>query len=474
MSLQYLVYFFICSVFLSVGPLLRADTGFLSLPEVLTSVDLHYPLIQYAEAELRKASADLMASQGGFDPLLKATYSNTFVGYYSNSYTDLLLEQPTPAWGTKVFAGWRSGQGTFPIYEAKSATFTGGEVRAGVEVPLLKGGSIDERRARILGSEQGLKAAEDGLQSQRLEIRKQAAQKYWDWISSGRKVGVAKEALDIALGRDEAIRKRIKHGDLAEIDQVENQRAIVQRRATRVAAERAFQKAALELSIYWRGREGHPLVEALSRLPKVFLIHEFQSLSSSVIHPELRKIGSQIRQVEIDFRLAQNQLLPKLDLQLGVYSDLGVNSGVGYLPYVPYLPPTQYPTEMRVSLGFELPLFFRGSRGKYQASQAALDKVEAIQELTRNKLSIQAKDSLQAMGAAHEKLKLAQEEIRLSSQLEDSEKKRAFHGDSSFLLVNLREQTTRDAMGKEIDAYSEFYKARADYEAAVGEISNNT
>jgi outer membrane protein TolC len=181
-------------------------------------------------------------------------------------------------------------------------------------------------------------------------------------------------------------------------------------------------------------------------------------------HPEIKRIGFQVNQLETEYQLAKNNMLPRLDLYLGVFSDFGVNPGTRYLPSTSSLP------ELKVSVVLEFPIFFRSSRGKLESSNASIYKMETIQKLALNRFEIRMKDSGQAMKAAFERLKLAKEEIKLSKQLEDSEKTRAFHGDSSFLLVNIREQATREAMGKEIEAYSDFYKEKAEYEASIGEI----
>ncbi len=441
----------------------------LTLDEVIASVKKSYPLIQAAVAEARKAESDYLAAQGGFDPTLKSAYMNDFGGYYNNHYADISVEQPTPFWGTRVFTGWRKGIGNFPIYDAKMATFDGGEARIGIEVPLLKGGMIDDRRARIQSSEQGVFSANENMQAQLFEFSRQAAQKYWDWVAAGRKILIAKELLEIALQRDEAIHQRIKHGDAPEMDQIDNQRAVLQRRSGLIASERNFQKATFDLALYYRDLEGHPVNVSLDQLPDEFSAQKIQTLLqevekksvSSRNHPELKKLSHQANQLQVDYQLSKNQVLPKLDFKFGVYSDFGVN------PRTYYLPASNYPTEYRASVNLEFPLFFRTARGKLNASLAAIDKIETYQNYTRDKLNLQTQEALVSMKAAFNRLELARNEIELAIKLEKMERIRASHGDSSILFVNLREQTTRDAMVKEVEAYTDFYKAKADFEAAA-------
>jgi len=121
----------------------------LTLRKLMLSVDEHYPLIAIAEADFKKALADQRSAAGGFDPLLQVRQSNALEGYYRNRVFDVSLEQPTSLWGTKVFTGWKRASGNFSVYDAQSMTFTGGEFRVGLQVPLLKGGMTDERRTRL-------------------------------------------------------------------------------------------------------------------------------------------------------------------------------------------------------------------------------------------------------------------------------------------------------------------------------------
>lgn len=458
-------------IFLSVFSALFCSIAYcnpLSLTEVLDSVEEQFPLILFSQAEIKKAEGDYLASQGSFDPFFKTIYSKGSIGYYQNFAIDTSIQQPTQTWGTTLSAGWKRSNGTFPVYNSSLLTFTEGELRAGIDIPLLKGGQTDERRTNIKKAEQGLSVATENFQAQKREIKKQASQRYWDWVAMGRKVRVTEELLEIALNRDKAIRERIKQGDSPEIDQADNQRAVLQRRSGLIAAQRAFQKASLDLALYFSNSQQTPVSDlSLSRLPKHYFYEELNQFIQDIEkkenrisnHPSLKQIEYQNNQLEMEYQLAKNQALPKLDIHFGISSDFGINPGTSYLP------PTNYPVELKTTITLEMPVLFRTPRGKIISSQANLSKIETTQILTYNKLNLQLQDSIQNMKATYGKLILAKEEVKLAKKLENSERTRAFHGDSTLLIVNLREQITRDAMVKEIEAFSDFHKAKAEYEA---------
>jgi outer membrane protein TolC len=150
------------------------------------------------------------------------------------------------------------------------ATFSGGEIRGGIEIPFLRNGIIDERRAKIQTTEKGIRIASESVSLQKLEVIRQATQKYWDWVAAGKKLGIARELLNIADVRDKALLHRVKHGDAASIEQTENQRAVVQRQSTLLSAERYVQKMTLELSLYFRDTNGMPVMVSSARLPTHF------------------------------------------------------------------------------------------------------------------------------------------------------------------------------------------------------------
>jgi outer membrane protein TolC len=464
--------------------LISVSQAQLTLQKLLASVQEHYPLIAASEADLKKALADQRSSEGGFDPWIQAHQSNVVESYYKNRVFDVSLEQPTTLWGTKFFAGWRRGVGSFPVYHASSLSFNGGEFRVGFQVPLLKGGATDARRTGLKTAEQSVHLAQEAYGVQKKEVQKQAKYRYWEWVAAGQKVFVAKELLQIATTRNQAIQKRIQRGDLPTIDLMDNERSIFQRQLGLVAAERLFQKLSFELSLYYRDRQGNLLVPSLDDLGEHHVMEalmeklheadshsEFQSILKEVHqekgyqdHPELKRLQWQSLKSQTELRFAKNQLLPKLDAKFGFYSDVGVNPETGKALGYRYLPPSNYPSEIKFSLLLEFPLFFRTPSAQVQASQALLDKADILQKFKQDQLGVQLKDSVTGMSIAYEKFKFAQKEVLLSVKLENSEKLRAFHGDSNFMLVNLREQGTRDAIGKGIDAYAEFYKAKADYD----------
>src|SRR5690606_30858359 len=100
-----------------------------------------------------------------------------------------------------------------------------------------------------------------------LELEAAAATSYWNWVASGLRREIEQTLLELAQARDEALRRRIELGALDPLAGVDNRRLILDREGRVVAAERAFQQAALALSLYLRDGEGDPVAPGPERLP---------------------------------------------------------------------------------------------------------------------------------------------------------------------------------------------------------------
>ena len=244
--------------------------GYLRLEQVIQSALESFPAVLAASKRQEMATGEKLAAEGGFDTIIKMYSRSSLAGQYQNENVDVGFEQPTEYWGTTFFGGYRRGVGKYPVYEGKSETATDGEVRAGVLIPLWRNRDIDRRRANLAQADLNQLIAGHEFDQQLLELERQASYRYWDWVLAGRRVGIARHLLDVAKARNGGLRDRIHLGDLPEIDAAENQRAVVEREERLVAAERALDQAAIQLSIFLRTSAGDTLLPTAEDLPQGF------------------------------------------------------------------------------------------------------------------------------------------------------------------------------------------------------------
>lgn len=444
--------------------LLAASAAPLELDEVIASAQAHHPLVWAALYEREAAEAELVAARGAFDPSLKVSAIATPLGPYVNGRGQAMVEVPTPLWGTTVAAGYRLSRGEVPPYYGERLTDPNGELRASVTVPLWRNGPTDRRRANITKAGAQAQAAEQSQEQQRLDIRRAATVRWARWVAAGQRAQLARGLLELARVRQEQLEHRTGAGDLPRVDALDNQRAILQREALLLSAERGLQEAALELSLFVRDGNGAPQVAPPERLPVLASLASPSraappSLDEALARrPELARFEAQLRGARAELALQQNQLWPAIDLQAAVSRDLG-----------PGFDPKLTPTELEVGVYLDIPLWYRLPSGRIDAAQAQVSRLAAQAQLQRERVRVEVADALSALTTARERAGLLARELELARSLESLERERLALGDATLFMVNLRESSTFETAQRQLEAWLDWQRAEADLQAALAE-----
>ena len=439
-----------------VAPLTAAD--------VLESVERAWPVLAQARQGVDEARGALLATQGAFDLKAKSTVSR-MDGYYDNTRTYSVLEQPLATLGIDLYAGYRSGQGSFAVYDSKAETLSGGEWLTGLRLPLLQDRAIDPRRADRQTASLDVTRAEQDLEKARLSAYKQALAAYWDWVAAGRQYQVARDLLALAEARDQQLADAAQLGQLAPVERTDNLRAILQRRSALVSAERLVQLRAIDLSLFLRRPDGTPIRPAADQLPPLpstadGVVSTEQALIDIARsrRPELRSVQAKREQQDVALRLAQNQRLAALDL----FGETWQGTGDGSV--------TRQGQNSQVGVTFSLPLQRRKAIGKARQVEAKLATLQLEWQWVAEQISADVQDALSAVEAARASLALLQQEVAVAVELEGLERDRFQLGDSTQFLVNLRELATADARLREVRARADYQKALVSLEASTGQL----
>ncbi|AEG01633.1 TolC family protein [Methylomonas methanica] len=436
----------------------------LSLEEVLSAALRAFPGLLSTEQKKEVAEGNYQTAEGGFDTLFKSKNRWSIAGIYENQMNDVSLEQPTPFMGATFFGGWRRGSGDYPVYEGKSQTADDGEVRLGVNIPLWRNRDIDSRRAKLQQAELGKLIASHEYDQALLEVRRLASQRYWDWLMAGQRLKVADRLLQIAEARNAGILERAAAGDIADFEALDNQRAILERRERRVAAQRLLEQSAIQLSMYWRDTDGQPQLPDLSLMPDDFPdrepaldINPERAIQTALDQrPELKRLGLQKRQTETELELQQNQRAPGVDFSVMGAKDVGYSSQ------------KINRDELYLGLNVDIPLQQRVAGGRAQAASANLRRLKWDQQLLEDKINNEIQDALSAIKAARQRVQLSRQQWQAAEKLEQGEQSRFELGDSTLLFVNLREIANGDAALKVAETKATLFKAHADFQAALG------
>lgn len=459
--------YWVCLSLLVLAPLL-GDTPkkILSLDSVYTNLEKTFPVILLSMREIRKAEFDILSAQGAFDLALKGTATNN-TGYYDSNRLETNLEKPTSIWGTSFFAGYRVSSGDFPDYYGERRTNSAGEVRFGGRIPLWRDRSIDQGRLDLKQSELNRGIAENILSEQRLGVYRDAAVSYFNWLAAGQRRKIVQDLLTLAETRNEQIKKRVKLGDIPVIEQKENERAILARREQVTAAERLLQKSALYLSLYYRTPDGKMISPLVDELPPAFDPElpvsegnfEKDRLHALENRPELKRILNEIEMEKNALAFHENQRGPQLDLILRGSRD--IQSGTNF---------RRDPWEGDFSLVFNIPLQTRKQDGKIGGAEQKIEILKTKLSYQKDKINIEARDALIALENALKRLQIIREELVVAESLAKAEKTRFDLGDSTLLIVNLREQNAAEVALRLIGAEADYWNAKADYDAVMMKI----
>ncbi len=436
----------------------------LTTTELLGSVERALPLLERARQNVAIARGEAQEALGAFDLSLKAT-AKSMRGYYDNERVSGILEQPLAPLGLTVYGGYRLGRGSFGPYDSRAQTLSDGEATGGFQLPLLRNRAMDGRRAAQQVTALGVEVAERGLDRARLTFFKEAIAEYWDWVAAGQQLRVARALLDLAEARDQQLADAAALGQIAPVERTDNRRAILQRRSALFLAERQLQMKSIDLSLFLRALDGTPLRPGEQRLPPLLPPvpraepDENEELSIAFERrPEMKALRLKRAQQDVELRLAENMMLPALDL----YSEVSRDFGSG--------PESRSGTGVEAGVTFQLPFQRRKATGKalqVRGKMAALD-----QELrwAEDEVRADVQDALSAVRAARAVQEVVTEELAVARELESLERDRFALGDSTQFVVNLRELATADAALREARALADYQKSLVSVDAATARL----
>ena len=426
--------------------------------EVFDSVQMHYPLIMAARAEIRAKDSMLQAAQGAFDPVIEGSYKNRLSGFYDGNSLDTIYKKRFPSFGASIFGGYSRSNGSFPTYENDLATTSDGETKIGVSVSLWRDRNIDEFRYGTARAEVDVLRERYNLQRDVIGILQDAYITYAQWLQAEHLLGDYSELLEIAQNRAIAVQRSVESGNAAEILGVDNELAVLQRRGLVVDAQRLVDASAYKLSVYLRNADGSPKLpvffEGLEMPPEnIGDTSNMDSILDRVVEldPVIASTRLARQQEQLDVLLAENQAKPRVDLRFYNSKDFG--SGITALRA----------GENVADISFSIPLATNAAHGKASAARARMTGIDFRIRQFINQTRAELEIALINVDATGEMKDIAELELDAARQLADAEARRFETGLSDFFQLNLREQAVAQAELKRWQADFDHQVALANY-----------
>ncbi len=437
----------------------------ITLLDVVTSVRVHFPLVQAAAAQRTIAAGEVLAAAGAFDHKLKAEAYNTPLGYYETHRHAAGLERNLYN-GSQVFAGYRIGRGSFEPWYKERETNDGGEFKAGFMAPLLQNRWIDPNRAELWRAQLETQRVEPEIAAQIILFVRDGSATYWEWVAAGENFRIAEGLLDLANKRTTFLESQVNEGEKAKIDLVDNRRLIVSREAKQIDARRKLDQSAVKLSLFLRDAIGAPFVPnagAPPEFPEVDALAadaaERDILAAQLNRPELSELRLVRRQLDVALNQARNETWPELNAGLTGSQDVGAPASSLR---------DKSPFELEAGMLMSVPLERRKAWGKIRQLQGKLAQVQAKTQFTSEKIGAEVAVARTALIAAVERVQRTTESLELARRMQSAEGALFKEGQSTLLNLNIREVQAADAATERIAAQFEYFLARADYLAALG------
>lgn len=407
----------------------------------------HHPVARQAQLIADQARSELRAAWGAFDPTITATWDRkTFGGTAYYNYVDAAMKIPLPI-GADVTLAFDRTLGRYVNPDRRTAE--DGLFSAGISIPLGQRIVTDERRAAL----QQARAARDLGEAERTAVLNKllysAAKDYGLWYEAWRRRAIAAEGEALAEFRLQAVRRRVANGESAPIDTIEAQLELQRRQVTRYESEAAWYVATLTITAYCWDAQGAPQALPAGATPVLAAIEAttVDSLRIAALletatrrHPELLKVQAKVRQAEAQRLLALQGVLPLAEAKIEGLSERGLGGALEA--------GVRADNDFKSAVLLKTPLLFLKESGKLGAASQKLDFQRLEGDRVERAVEVDTRAAMFDLVTLGRILERQRSSVRQARLLREAEQVRFDNGESTLLILNLRERLVLDESAK--------------------------
>lgn len=429
---------------------------YLTYLDFYTLVVENHPVVKLADLEIDYAEAELLMARGGFDPKIVSNFARKSISG-TDYYNEWISDVKVPVWGgIDLKAGREQNLGSRLNPELTQGVST----YAGFSVPLGRGLLIEERRNTLKQAQiyQDIAAAEQQKLINKIVFA--AAKDYWNWYLAYQVLILNLEGLELAERRFEFTKQQVVVGEKAGVDSVEAKITLQTRMLNFQNSLIDFKNATLFLSNYLWGKNNDPLDLSEEVVPPPlasFYVDDVQLqtllTSARTNHPEIRKLNLKNDQLLIQERFQREFFKPKIDLNYNFINTPKYDLGeLGVIR-----------TNNKIGVDFEMPLFFRKERGKFQQVKIKQLQIENDRQQLTREIQNDITAAYNLLNNLRGLIELQDDVVKNQTLLLQAEQEKFRIGESSLFLINSRE-------AKLIDQKIKVAELKAKYEKALAEL----
>lgn len=406
----------------------------LNYNEFLGFVKKYHPMVKSANLEINMAQANLMMARGGFDPKIEVDFDQK--KYKGKEYYSVLNSSfKIPTWyGIEVKAGFDNSEGIF--INPENTLPNQGLTSLGITIPIGQGLLINQRMADLRKAKIQIQLSQAERKLQAIEVLYNASVAYFNWKRNFNEVELYSNYLKNAQLRYKGIQSLIKNGDKPAIDSIEAGISVKTRKWNLEESRLKLTKSKLELSNFLWLENNIPLELQEGIIPEKGLeetitetlkINELLIESPSIEnHPKINSLENKLDLLEVERKLKQNSLLPKLDV------------GYHYLSEPNYWSETNL-NNYKIGINFTYPLFLRKERGSLQLAKFKIQDTQFALDFERVQLKNKINAQQTEIKSIEKQRQLIADLVQDNTQMLRSEERLFSVGESSIFLINTRE-----------------------------------
>jgi outer membrane protein TolC len=432
----------------------------LPFSEYLGYVKKYHPIVKQANLVISESEAQLLKARGAFDPKLEVDYdSKKFknTAYFNKLNTTFKI----PTWyGVALKGNFEQNSGAFLNPEAKVPIE--GLYNVGISVSLARGLLINERMATLNQAKLFEKQAKAENQLVVNDILFLASKSYFDWLKTYQEKKVYEKFLDNAKIRFKGLKRSYQLGEKPAIDTIEARIVLNNRELNLEKAKLNYIKASLELSDFlWINDV--PIEVQTNIIPDTKIknyIDDALQINSIVLdlvnHPKLLSLDFKYKGLEVERRLKQNNLLPKIDLQYN------------FLNETPEMINSFNTENYKAGLAISFPLFLRKERAELKLTDYKLQSVDFEKQATSIALKNKINSVLQEINSYQNQIVIADNMVSDYAILLKGEERKFEIGESSLFLINSRESKLIENNLKVIELENLLLKSKGKFFNTLG------
>lgn len=453
---------------LAQAPADRPGAATLPFARFAEQVAANHPVAQQARLVATQARLAVQEAWGGFDPKISlSTAQKAYKGSPYYAYVDAALKVPTPFGADIKLAYDRS---TGPKISPDLTTPTGGLWSLGLTLPLGQRIRTDERRTALTVARAQRELGDAEQQGLINKLLLDAAKAYGAWYAASARRTVALEGVRLARFRMDAVLLRVRNGESAPVDTLEASLELQRRSVTLAESETEARAARLIAETYLWDVRGNPVTLADSVQPELAGLERSPTDTARLVawiaqvserHPEIRKLEAKLRTADAEQLLARQGLLPNAEASLAALAD---RADPGLLTAT-----DRWEANYKAGLSVESSLLLLKERGKAARSAQKTEYARLDRDRVRRDLVVGLRLALNDLLLLEQLLGAQRTAVQLATRLRDAEQARFVAGESTLLVVTLRERLVLDEAVKLAALEGKLVSARAALAVALGD-----